>query len=86
MLLRTASGKVTVSPDEIRRQIQDSLVKDRSQLQPLLETILRTSEGRRGAGKAIIALVRKFLEIIYRTLKNQWVFEDFPNFVLAEKA
>jgi hypothetical protein len=27
MLLRQASGKVTVSPDEIRRQIQDSLVK-----------------------------------------------------------
>jgi osmotically-inducible protein OsmY len=27
MLLRPASGKVTVSPDEIRRQIQDSLVK-----------------------------------------------------------
>ena len=27
VLLRPASGKVTVSPDEIRRQIQDSLVK-----------------------------------------------------------
>ena len=26
----------------------------------------------------------KLLGIIYRTLKNQWVFEDFPNFVLAE--
>jgi len=40
----------------------------------------------RGTGKAIIALTRKFLEIIYRTLKNQWVFEDFLNFVLAEEA
>jgi transposase len=29
-------------------------------------------------------LARKFLGIIYRTLKNKWVFEDFPNFVLAE--
>ena len=27
---------------------------------------------------------RKLLGIIYRTLKNKWVFEDFPNFVLAE--
>jgi len=35
-------------------------------------------------GKAIIALARKFLGVIYRTLKNNWVFEDFPNFVLAE--
>jgi hypothetical protein len=35
---------------------------------------------------AIIALARKFLGIIYRTLKNKWVFEDFSNFVLAEGA
>jgi len=41
---------------------------------------------RRGTGKAIVALARKFLGIIYRTLKNKWVFEDFPNFVLAEEA
>jgi len=40
----------------------------------------------RGTGKAIIALARKLLGIIYRTLKNRWVFEDFPNFVLAEEA
>ena len=39
---------------------------------------------RRGGGKAIIALARKFLGIIYRTLKNDWIFEEFPNFVLAE--
>jgi transposase len=38
---------------------------------------------RRGKGKAIIALAKKFLGIIYLTLKNDWVFEDFPNFVIA---
>jgi hypothetical protein len=37
----------------------------------------------RGGGKANIALARKFLGVIYYTLKNNWVFEDFPNFVLA---
>jgi hypothetical protein len=36
--------------------------------------------------KAIIALARKLLGIICRTLKNNWVFEDFPNFVLAEES
>jgi transposase len=41
-------------------------------------------KARRGAGRAIIALAKKFLGVIYRTLKNKWVFEDFPNFVLAE--
>lgn len=39
---------------------------------------------RKGHGKAKIALARKFLGIIYDTLKNEWVFEDFNNFVLAE--
>ena len=43
-------------------------------------------KARRGTGKAIIALARKLLGVIYRTLKNKWVFEDFPNFVLAEAA
>ena len=38
----------------------------------------------RGTGKAIIALARKFLGIIYKTLKNNWAFEDFPNFVPAK--
>ncbi len=39
---------------------------------------------RRGHGKAKIATARKFLGIIYNTLKNNWVFADFNNFVLAE--
>jgi hypothetical protein len=50
------------------------------------ERRLHTEEKSRGTGKAIIALARKLLRIIYRTLKNNWVFEDFPNFVLAEQA
>ena len=53
---------------------------------PYLKRFYEQVKARRGAGKAIIALARKFLGIIYRTLKNQWVFEDFPNFVLAEES
>lgn len=41
-------------------------------------------KNRRGSGKAIIATARKLLGIIYDTLKNNWVFEDFPNFVIAK--
>ncbi len=40
----------------------------------------------RGKGKAIIALAKKFLGIIFKTLKNDWVFEDFPKFVLADQS
>ncbi len=39
---------------------------------------------RRGTGRTIIALARKLLGIIYYTLKNNWVFQDFPNFILRE--
>lgn len=42
-------------------------------------------KAKKGAGKAIIATARKFLGIIYRTLKHNWVFADFPNFVLVEE-
>ncbi len=62
--------------------VQSALVA--AQYSPYLKSFYGRVKARRGAGKAIIALARKFLGIIYRTLKNKWVFEDFPNFVLAE--
>ncbi len=49
-----------------------------------LKRFYQKKKAEKGAGKAIIATARKFLGIIYDTLKNHWVFEDFPNFVLAE--
>jgi hypothetical protein len=52
---------------------------------PYLKQFYEKTKTRRGTGKAIIALARKLLGIIYRTLKNNWVFQDFPNFVLSEK-
>ena len=49
-----------------------------------LNSFYRRIKDKRGAGKAIIATARKLLAIIYDTLKQGWVFEDFPNFKLAE--
>ena len=53
---------------------------------PYLKSFYERVKARRRTGKAIIALARRFLGIIYRTLRNKWVFEDWPNFVLAEGA
>jgi transposase len=64
--------------------VQSALIAANSS--PYLKNFYERVKARRGAGKAIIALARKFLGIIYRTRKNKWVFEDFPNFVLAEGA
>ncbi|MBV8705543.1 MAG: IS110 family transposase [Acidobacteriaceae bacterium] len=63
--------------------VQSALIAAR--YSPYLKRFYEQVKARRGAGKAIIALARKFLGIIYRTLKNKWVFADFPNFVLAEE-
>jgi transposase len=77
------SGRITKQGNKLARTtlVQCSLVakKYSSYLQQFYQRIQR----RRGGGKAIIALARKFLGVIYHTLKNNWVFEDFPNFVLA---
>lgn len=51
---------------------------------PYLRKFYDRKKAEKGAGKAIIATARKFLGIIYNTLKNNWVFDDFPNFVLVE--
>ena len=78
------SGKITKRGSKLGRTalVQCALIAKR--YSPYLHRYYERLRARRGTGKAIIALARKFLGIIYHTLKNNWVFEDFPNFVLAE--
>lgn len=78
------SGRITKRGTKLGRTalVQCALIAMR--YSPYLARFYHKVAARRGAGKAIIALARKFLGIIYRTLKNNWVFTDFPNFVLAE--
>jgi transposase len=40
-------------------------------------------KARRGSGKAIIATAKKLLGIIFQTLKNDWVFDDFGKFTFV---
>jgi hypothetical protein len=49
----------------------------------LLEVRYQGIKSKKGAPKVIIVSARKFLDIICKTLKNKWIFEDFPNFKLA---
>ena len=49
-----------------------------------LNSFYQKIKARRGVGKAIIATARKLLKIIFNTLKNDWIFEDFTIFKLAE--
>jgi transposase len=80
------SGRITKRGSKLGRTalVQCALIAQRDS--PYLKQYYERIKARRGTGKAIIALARELLGIIYRTLKNNWVFEDFPNFVLAEPA
>jgi transposase len=78
------SGRIHKRGSKLGRTalVQSALIA--AKYSPYLQSFYQRVKTRRGAGKAIIALTRKFLGIIYHTLKNKWVFEDFPGFVLAE--
>src|SRR5438309_6778536 len=80
------SGRITKRGTKLGRTtlIQCALIAQR--YSPYLKTYYEKMKSRRGTGKAIVALARKLLGIVYRTLKNNWVFKDFPNFVLAEES
>jgi len=77
-------GRITKRGSKIGRTtlVQCTLVATR--YSPYLRKYYDRIKKHRGSGKAIIATARKFLGIIYNTLINDWIFEDFPTFVLAE--
>lgn len=79
-------GRITKRGNKLGRTtlVQCALIA--KQYSPYLSNYYRRIQRRRGTGKAIIALARKFLTIIYHTLKNNWTFEDFPNFVLVQNS
>jgi transposase len=78
------SGRITKRGSKLARTtlVQCTLIATR--YSPYLHQYYTRIKNMRGTGKAIIATARKFLGIIYLTLKNNWIFKDFPKFVLAE--
>jgi len=76
-------GKITKMGNKIARTalVQSTLIAIR--YNPYLRKFYLRLKAKKGTGKAIIATARKLLTIIYRTLKNNWVFEDFNQFKLA---
>jgi transposase len=73
-------GRITKRGNKLARTtlVQCSLVATR--YSPYLRSFDERIRARRGTGKAIIATARKLLAIIYDTLKNGWVFNDFTTF------
>jgi transposase len=79
-------GRITKRGDRLARTTLVQCTLTAIRYSGYLNSYYRRIKDRRGAGKAIIATARKFLTIIFNTLKNGWVFEDFPNFKIAGKS
>ncbi len=76
-------GRITKRGNKLMRTtlVQCTLIAIR--YSGYLNAFYRRIKERRGVGKANIATARKLLKIVFDTLTRRWVFEDFPNFVIA---
>jgi len=79
-------GKITKQGSALGRTtlVQCTLIAKK--YSPFLNNFYEKIKQKKGSGKEIIATARKFLGIIYQTLKNNWIFEDFPNFIIKNSA
>jgi len=77
-------GRITKHGSTLARTTLVQCTLSAKRYSPYLRQYYERIRRTRGSGKAIIATARKLLGIIYKTLVNGWVFEDFPNFVIAK--
>lgn len=73
-------GRITKRGSRLARTTLVQCTLSAIRYSPYLKGFHNRIKERRGFGKAIIATARKLLSIIYDTLKNKWVFNDFTNF------
>jgi len=76
------SGRITKRGSKLARTALVQCVLIAKKYSPYLNAFHARVKQKKGGGKANIAVARKLLEIIYRALKNDWVFEDFGQFRL----
>ena len=77
-------GRITKRGSKLARTalVQCALVAKR--YSPYLAAYHERLKRKKGGGKANIALAHKLLGIVYRTLRNGWVFDDFGAFRLKD--
>ena len=77
------NGRITKRGDKIFRTTLVQVALIAIKYNRYLRSFYERLKAKKGSGKAIIATTRKMLDIIYDTLKNDWEFKDFNNFVLV---
>ena len=73
-------GRITKQGNKLARTALVQCSRVAKKCSPYLQKFYQRILRRRGGN---LALARKFPGVIDHTLKNNWVLEDFPNFVLA---
>ena len=75
-------GRITKRGSKLGRTtlVQCTLIAIR--YSPRLRTFYNRIKAKKGSGKAIIATAKKLLNVIFYTLKNNIIFEDFTNGVI----
>lgn len=75
-------GRITKRGSKLGRTtlVQCTLIAIR--YSPRLRTFYDRIKAKKGSGKAIIATAKKLLNVIFYTLKNNIIFEDFANGVI----
>ena len=75
-------GRITKEGSSLGRSVLVLCSWVAIQHSPYLRAFYERLKARKEAGRAIIATAKKLLSIIYDTLRQEWVFEDFKNFVI----
>ena len=78
------SGRITKRGSKLGRTVLIQCALIAQKYSTYLSNYYNRMKARRGTGKAIVALARKFLGVIYRTLKDDLIWEDFPNGVIRD--
>jgi len=73
-------GRITKRGNKLARTTLVQCTLTAIKYSSYLNSYYQRLKAHKGAGKAIIATARKFLAIIYNTLKNDWTFTDFTKF------
>lgn len=79
-------GRITKMGNKIARTALVQCTYVAIRYSPYLRAFYDRLKAKKGSGKAVIATARKLLGIIYNTLKNDWIFEDFNTYKLAPQS
>lgn len=79
------SGHITKKGSKLGRTTLVQCTLSAIRYSPILSQFYHRLQTQKGSGKAIIAPSKKLLGIIYMTLKENIIYEDFPNFVIKSQ-